>query len=201
MKNLSMNIRGFGGLSKQKYLCLLFSYLNPDMIPLQETMCNFTQALLLFSKLKPGWEFCALDAAGLSGGLLAGWNPRLVHCKAFSSIVGIVLRDSIRGITKIFTIINCYGPYAQRIVFWDNILAGGLLSLPNLLLAGDLNFTISSFEVWGTHARFDPLASYFTQLIANNNLVDLSLNSPGPTWRNGRKGDAGISKRLVFFII
>ena len=76
-----------------------------------------------------------------------------------------------------------------------------MLSSPNLLLASDLNFTISSSKFWGTLARSDPLASYFTQLIANNNLVDLSLNSPGTTWRNGRKGDAGISKRLAFFII
>ena len=113
MKLLSMNIRGFGGLFKQKALGSLFSYLNPDMILLQETMCTFSQSLLLFSKLKPGWEFCALDATRLFGDLLAGWNPILIHCKAFSSIAGIVLRAIIRGIFKVFNIVNCYGPYAQ----------------------------------------------------------------------------------------
>ena len=89
-----------------------------------------------------------MDAIGLSSGLLAGWNPSLVRCKAFSSITGIVLRASIRGIIKVFTIINCYGPYAHRSVFWDNIQAGALLSLPNLLLPGDLNFTISSSKFY-----------------------------------------------------
>ena len=73
-----MNIRGFGGISKQKALGSLFSDLNPDMILLQETMCNFTQSLLLFSKFYPGWEFYALDASGVSSGLLDGWNPLLV---------------------------------------------------------------------------------------------------------------------------
>ena len=104
-----MNIQGFGGISKQKALGSLFFDLNPDMILLQETMCNFTQSLLMFSKFKPGWEFCALDAYGLFGGLLAGWNPLLVRCKDFSSIVGIVLKASIKGISKIFSIITTMG--------------------------------------------------------------------------------------------
>ena len=78
MKILSMNIRGFGGLTKQKSLGILFTDLNLDMILIQETMCCYSQSLLLFSKLKPGWEFCAFDALGLSGGLLAGRNPFLV---------------------------------------------------------------------------------------------------------------------------
>ena len=112
MKFLSMNIQGFRGISQQKSLGSLFSDLNPDMILLQETICNYSQSLLLFSKLKLGWEFYALDVAGLSGGLLAGWNPLLVRYKAYYSIAGIVLRASIKGISEILSIINCYKPYA-----------------------------------------------------------------------------------------
>ena len=106
MKILSMNIQGFGGISKQKSLGLIFSDLSLDTILLQETMCNFTQSLLLFSKFKPGWEFYAVDASVLSGGLLVGWNPLLVCCKEFSSIAGIILKDFIKGISNIFSIIN-----------------------------------------------------------------------------------------------
>ena len=75
-------------------------------------------------------------------------------------------------------------------------MADGLLSLQNIILVGDLNFTISSSEVWGAHARTDPLAPYFTQLITSNNLIDPYANLHGPTWRNGRSGKAGISKIL-----
>ena len=81
------------------------------------------------------------------------------------------------------------------------MLAGGLLSFSNLLLAEDLNFTISSSEVWGCKARIDPLAPYFSQLISSNNLVDLSMNLPNPTWRNGSSGDVGIIKRLDQFLL
>ena len=45
------------------------------------------------------------------------------------------------------------------------------------------------------------MAPYFSQLISSNNLVDLSMNFPNPTWRNGRTGDAGISKRLDRFLL
>ena len=114
-----MNIRGFGGLTKQKSLGSLLSELNPDMIMLQETMCNFSQALMVFSKFKPRWEFCVIDASSLSGGLLAGCNPLMVHCKAFSSFAGIILQASIKGLSETFSIFNCYGPYTQRTVFWD----------------------------------------------------------------------------------
>ena len=68
-------------------------------------------------------------------------------------------------------------------------------------MAGDLNFTLSSAEVWGCKARLDPLASFFPQLISCNKLVDLAMNLSGPTWKIGRSGDAGISKRLDRFLL
>ena len=80
-------------------------------------------------------------------------------------------------------------------------MSGGILGMPNLLLAGDLNFKLSSAKVWGLKARLDPLASYFTQLISRNKLVDLSMYPSAPTWRNGHSGAVGISKRLDRFLL
>ena len=60
-------------------------------------------------------------------------------------------------------------------------MSGGILGLPNLLMAGDLGFTLSSAEVWGHKARLDPLASFFSQLIFDNKLVDLSMDPSAPT--------------------
>ena len=127
MKILSMNIRGFGGLAKQKSLGCLLSDLRPDMILLQGTMCCHAQALYLFSKIKPGWEFCASDASGLSGGLRASWDPHLVRCKDFSSLAGIVLKEKFKGLAKTLTVINCYGPYNQITTYWNNLVSRGLL--------------------------------------------------------------------------
>ena len=70
MMILSLNIRGLGGKTKTHNLRTLLKTLNLDIILLQETMCNLSPTLFAFSKILPSWEFCAISASGLSGGLL-----------------------------------------------------------------------------------------------------------------------------------
>ena len=47
-------------------------------------MCYVDLALLNFAKI-PTWELCAFSDFGLSGGLLVGWNPRVVHYLTYTS--------------------------------------------------------------------------------------------------------------------
>ena len=142
-----------------------------------------------------------MDATGLSSGLLSSWNPLLIRCKDFISFVGILLKANFKGFNEAFSIINCYGPYSHRIDFWEKVGTGVLFNLPNLLLAGDLNFTLSSFEIWGPKARPNPLSPFFSRLLTYNNLINLNVCSPSPTWRNGRIGEDGFSKRLDRLVI
>ena len=111
---LSLNVRGLGGLAKQKIIRHMFSSFSPDVILLQETMTSSYSALLSFSKLCPGWEFCALSSIGLSGGILSRWNLKLLKCKAYYTVVGILLKAMIRGSSFSLSILNCYGPYQDR---------------------------------------------------------------------------------------
>ena len=92
MHIVSLNIHGFGGLAKQRTLRSLFRSLKPNMILVQETLCSTYLAIWYFSKLMSGWEFCALDASGLSSGILTGWNPHSVICKAFEIVDGILVQ-------------------------------------------------------------------------------------------------------------
>ena len=110
MRILSMNVRGLGGSAKQKILRNLFLTLSPDVVLFQETMTSTYQALFAFSKLCLGWEFCALDSFGLSGGILSSWNPQVIRCKAFHTLAGILLKVSRRGDHLPFSILNVYGP-------------------------------------------------------------------------------------------
>ena len=80
-------------------------------------MCIHLPALLAFSKLLYGWEFCAIDVVGLSGGLLTGWNPHSVRCKVFETIAGILVNARFHGSPTSFSILNCYGPYSNREAF------------------------------------------------------------------------------------
>ena len=181
MKILSLNVRGLGGKTKLCSLWSLFRSVAPDMILLQETMCSSYPALLSFSKILPNWEFCAIDALGLLGGLLKAWNPFLVRCHAFETAAGILLKSNFRGMTSPLTILNCYGPYWNREFFWDRLLIGGLLTTPNLILGGYLNLTLNALETWGTKAVLDPLASHFKLMFNSVDLVDVAPLDVGPT--------------------
>jgi hypothetical protein len=64
-----------------------------------------------------------------------------------------------------------------------------------LILAGDLNFTLNSNEIWGLAALIDPLSLYFKELFDNSSLVDVALAELAPTWRNG-----SIAKDLIDFL-
>ena len=72
-----------------------------------------------------------------------------------------MLKASIRGSSFELSILNCYGPYLNRDTFWSAVASAGLLSLPNLILAGDLNLTLNASEIWGSRAQLDPLGSFF----------------------------------------
>ena len=73
--------------------------------------------------------------------------------------------------------------------------------MPNLILAGDLNLTLNASEIWGSKALPDPLGPYFLSLFSDHNLVDVAPPCAGPTWRNGRMGEEGISKRMDHFLL
>ena len=41
---------------------------------------------------------------------------------------------------------NIYGPYAERVPFWDGVSNSRILDAPNIIL-GNINFTLSIREV------------------------------------------------------
>jgi hypothetical protein len=88
-----------------------------------------------------------------------------------------------------------------EMVYWEELKRIGIFDLENLIMGGDLNFTVSSREVWGDAARVDPLQHFFSQLIQAGGLVDVEPVKILPTWRNGRKGLDHIAKRLDRFLI
>ena len=71
------------------------------------------------------------------------------------------------------TIVNIYGPYTNRSEFWDSFKKSGFIKEINLIIGGDLNFTLGAHEIWGPKARIDPLAPYFSNILMESKLVDL----------------------------
>jgi hypothetical protein len=67
-----------------------------------------------------------------------------------------------------------YGPYSERIPFWDFVFKIDLLKVDNLILGGDLNFSLGVAEVWGPNARPDHLSAMFSHLLSANGLLDVT---------------------------
>ena len=98
-------------------------------------------------------------------------------------------------------ILKYYGPYKDREKLYISLDSFVLLGSNNLILAGDIIFTLSPFENWGSYARVDRFYEFFSNLFQRVNLVDIFPIEIDPTWSNGRCGVVGISKILDRFFM
>jgi len=67
------------------------------------------------------WYFCVVDLVGQFGGLILGWSPR---CKSlsstlFNSVMEVKLK--LKDIRITLLVLNIYGPYSNRIPYWQNV--------------------------------------------------------------------------------
>jgi hypothetical protein len=75
------------------------------------------------------------------------------------------------------------------------------LKYQEVILGGDLKFSLGFFEVWGTHVRVDPLTNIFNQKMVECNLLDIEPIKLKQTQRNNIVGDSSVAKRLDHFQI
>jgi len=78
------------------------------------------------------------------------WNPCLKVFYSFTVASRIVVDLEDRLFDAYFQVVNLYSPYLDKISFWEGLDLLGILSYPNLILGGNLKFTLSIKEVWGT---------------------------------------------------
>ena len=148
----------------------------------------------------PGWEVSALDSNGHSGGLLCIWNPDSCNFAPFLSVSGILLIGKVKGLDDTIKIYNLYGPYRDREAYWQQLMDEDLIKGSLTILGGDMNFTVSPAEVWGS-TRWDPLADFFRDFMDEVGVVDICPDPLSPTWRNNRIVSEGVAKRLDRFLI
>ena len=132
-------------------------------------------------KLLKYWEACSVDSEGQTRGLIAIWNHRKCKLTPYKTREGILLEGRIQGFKETIRLLNVYAPYKYSRVFWENVEASSFLSLPNLIMGGDLNFTMFSHENWGMMSLVDMLASFFQAIFRRNNLIDIIPPKLSPT--------------------
>jgi hypothetical protein len=57
-------------------------------------------------------------------------------------ILGLVIVLHSQELGKEIIVLNLYGPYDERVLFWDKLFNMDIWNLHNIILGGDLNFSV-----------------------------------------------------------
>jgi hypothetical protein len=159
---MSFNARGVGSDPKILALKQLIEISKPDIDLIQETMCLATKAKEVFSSFLKEWTLVTSNATELYWGLLTALKPNI---SVFNSVLipsGTFAEISDKALSCPLSVLKFYGPYTDRLPFWESLGRSDLLKESNMVLGRDLNFTLSLREVWGSRPRQDPQEVFFT---------------------------------------
>jgi len=93
------------------------------------------------------------------------------------------------------------GPYEDIIHLWEDLLGQQFMTIRNIILGGDLKFTVRRVEIWGSSAWEDPLADLCIQKFEEVYLVNVEPMKCTPTRWNLRIREERIAKRREFFCL
>jgi exonuclease III len=150
MKIMSFNCRGLANPHKKLTLKRVVINDHPDVILLQDTLGDGEVVQAALETMFPGWAFITSDVRGRSGGLVVGWNSKTVkilNSWGLDSCLGIELISVDLGME--LHIFNIYGPYQDRVIFWEDLFNKSLLGGNSIILGGDFNFSLGLAEVFG----------------------------------------------------
>jgi exonuclease III len=198
---LSLNLRGIGGILKSASFRNLLENTMPNVIFLQETLSTDQKARVFLHSFRPSWVSVAVSSLGHSGGMLVAWDPCFFDLSPYLTCGGLLLVGRCLATNQELAFINVYGPCISKLQFWSSLANSGILSIPNLILGGDLNITLSADEHWGGNPTPGPSNAFFRDLFSAFNLIDILPSRLLPTWRNGRSGNNAIARRLDRFLV
>ena len=125
------------------------------------------------------------------------------RCQKFLRRLDTCLETSLlsQDLGKVIKIINIYGPYSNRQVFWENNFHSNLLSEEYVFAGGDFNFNVGEYNIQGESDQSDPLVFYFIWSLEEQGLFYMDLIKLIPTQHNMRVVQAHISKRFNRFLV
>jgi len=129
------------------------------------------------------------------------WDPVFFCLKPYFYCGGILFIGTCCANKRQVNLLNIYGLFFDKLAFWTKVSTSILLAKPNLILAGDFNFILSSSEIWGENVSSEVATSQFSDIFQQHNLVDHLSTEVIPTWRNGKSCTTIILKCLDRFFI
>jgi hypothetical protein len=119
--------------------------------------------------------------------------------KSYQNSISVKLMDKDAKFS--FSMVHIYGPYVDRVPFWEDLSLLGSFSGPFMVVGGDLNFTLSLYEIWGENPRQDNQMGFFVSFMHSHKLVYIEPIKLVPTWHNFIIYEDVVSKILDHFFI
>ena len=139
MKFLSLNCRGLASTWKKLAIKRMLLVNKSDVVLLQETLGSELEVTKLLSSLSTYYTFIAQSARGHSSGLAIGWNRPTLRCaNSWGDPFGLGINFCWAEANLTLNIRNIYGPYNNRVSFWEALRSSHLLRCENLVIGGDL---------------------------------------------------------------
>ena len=204
MKVLSWNYRGLGSKSKEESMMDLVSLHQPDIFLIQETKMEEAAFLHVSFKFWKKRGKATVSSRGASGGIGTLWDDKkfeAVDIKYSSCWILTLLRQ--KDTNTLVRIFNIYAPnsYAEKKVCWRLLREEKSNLQGNVILAGDLNVTLSQEEKRGGTLVRDPIRETVDEIILDWDLMDVKPSSGKYTWNNKRIGPRHIAARLDRFLV
>jgi exonuclease III len=205
MQYVSWNCRGLGSKMKEEALRDLVRLENPEVLLIQETKLEEKDLLRIsqsFWKKGPGK---AVSARGASGGLATFWDSsKLELVEEFDTMHWIYTKLNHKGSDHQVSLFNLYVPVLinEKKDCWDSLrLFLNSHHTKNIVVAGDLNVTLSLAEKKGGTIVRDPSREWVEDLMTDWELEDIPPSNGKFTWSNKRLGPGHIAARLDRFLI
>jgi ribonuclease HI/exonuclease III len=205
MQIVSWNCRGLGSKTKEEALRDLTRLTRPEVLLIQETKLekeDFLRASIKFWKKGPAR---AVSARGASGGIATLWDDsKLDFIEEETSTHWIYTKLLHKRSGLLVSLFNLYVPVAitEKKDCWDSLaLFLNHNSSVNIIVAGDLNVTLSPSEKKGGSIVRDPAREWVEDLISDWELEDISPSNGRFTWSNRRLGPGHIAARLDRFLV
>eukprot|EP00253_Pinus_taeda_P034046 PITA_34046 len=192
MRIVSWNCRGMGSKIKEEAIKSMIRSDSPDILLIQETKMEDKAFLHIGKNLWKRSEGQAVSARGASGGLGTLWNiDKFTKVQEIANSHWLFTKLKHVGSDETLCLINVYAPVStgEKKICWESIR--GLAdseALENIIIAEDLNLTLSLAEKCGGSIARDPTCEWVEDLLQDWDMIDIKPSSGKYTWSNKRLG-------------
>jgi len=193
-----------GSRTKEEVVKSLIRTESPDILLIQETKMEDKAFLHIARNLWKRSEGQAISACGASGGLGTLWNAnKFSKIKEVDNTHWLLSNLQHVDSNETLCLFNVYvsASAGEKKSCWESIKSMvDSEDLRNVIIAGDLNLTLSLAQKRGGSVVRDSSRELVEDLLQDWNLIDIKPSSGKYTWSNKRLSPGHIAARLDLFL-